>query len=170
MPGVTLEAFPDHDGLCDHDNGHCGKQARLAKLAAAQPAGAGQGGLGWNANAPAASVALYCSREHADQQPTATYEAAETTFASLPPIGSGARLQAWRELLGAWPEPLDIIRVLDARELSCQWLQHVQLADGGQYDPRPTFFGAPVVGYQDELDRRGWVHVLTCDLDDHHGQ
>jgi hypothetical protein len=100
------KAFPEHDGRCDHDDGGCGQPARLAKLAAAQPAGAGAYGLGWKASAPAASVALYCSHEHADQQPTATREAAERIFRSLPPVGSGAAVRVWRELLDAYPDPV----------------------------------------------------------------
>jgi hypothetical protein len=107
------EAFPEHDGRCDHDDGGCGQPARLAKLAMAQPAGAGEYGLGWKASAPAASVAFYCSREHADQEPTAALEDPWRTYESLPPVGSMFHrvLEGWRELLDAYPEPVTLAGV-----------------------------------------------------------
>jgi hypothetical protein len=99
-------AFSEHDGRCDHDGGGCGQPVRFAKLAMAQPAGAGEYGLGWKASALAASVGFYCSRGHADQQPVATREAAERIAGSLPPFGHDAAVRAWRELLDAYPEPV----------------------------------------------------------------
>lgn len=53
---------------------------------------------------------------------------------------------------------------VDARELSCQGLTSIDVSGD-----RPMFYGQPVDGHRQELDRRGEDHVLTCDVVGHRG-
>ena len=90
-------AFPEHDGRCDLEEAGCRNPVRFIKLAASVP------DL-WLPGAPVASVGFYCSREHADREPTATREDAERMAEAAE--GSDAR-QAWQALLGSYPEPVE---------------------------------------------------------------
>jgi hypothetical protein len=98
-------AFPAHDGRCDLEEAGCRNPIRFVKLAACAPEL-------WLPSAPAASVAFYCSREHAAQEPTATLADAERVAEIVDgnvahDVEGNAIQDVWRALLDAYPEPVE---------------------------------------------------------------
>jgi hypothetical protein len=96
-------AFPEHDGRCDLEG--CDQPARLVKLAGCEP-------MLWSETAPAASLAVYCGRDHAGLAPTAVREDAEAVFGDvLGVLRRGPTVDAWQALLDAYPEPVALAGV-----------------------------------------------------------
>ncbi len=131
-------AFPEHDGRCDLEEAGCRNPVRFIKLAASVP------DL-WLPGAPAASVAFYCSREHAEQEPTAILADAQR-MAEL--VEGDAARDAWRALIDAYPEPVeasigvtppgeDISRVAEA--LASEYVDRI-VAEGRAVEVEPGVY------------------------------